>query len=71
MPSPQILDPVKMHAQLRESGVILTPPISKRTLETRNDALPDSTRVRSGATGTFTVGGSTFTLRQGLVLAIA
>lgn len=70
MPVGQILDPVKMHTQLRESGVILTPPPTRRPLETRNDALSDSTQLRSGLTGSFAVAGATANFRQGLLLSI-
>lgn len=70
MPVVQILDPVKLHAQLRESGVILTPPPTRRPLETRNDALPDSTQQRGGLTGSFAVSGATANFRQGLLISI-
>lgn len=70
MPVAQILEPVKLHAQLRDSSVILTPPPTRRTLETRNDALSDSTQRRSGLTGSFAVSGAVANFRQGLLLSI-
>lgn len=70
MPVVQILDPVKMHAQLRESGVILTPPPPRRPLETRNDALSDSTHTRGGLTGSFAVSGANANFRNGLLISI-